>query len=146
MSDENLSSSNYSLNCVYSIVQFLRGESSFIPFSDVKSSQTHLLQIIAHHGLAGHILNHRNFNSLDLSLQKAIKALYLNISVRNTQLFETYNRISENFKLKNIEFLPLKGAFLLPSVYGDIAARNISDLDILIHPFQLEWLCNYRNR
>ncbi len=127
-----------SIAIVYAIISFIRGEKLDIYFPEDENIRHRTVSLIAHHGLTGHILNHKNFSSLDTNLQKAIKSLYLRISVRNTQLFETYNSVTDKFKERNIEFIPLKGAFLLPTIYGDIAARNISDLDILIHPEDYE--------
>lgn len=138
MSDKINYTSGNSYAIVYAIVSFIRGETLDINLPKADSARHQTLTIIAHHGLTGHILNHQNFSKLDTHLQKAIKRLYLTISVRNTQLFETYNRIVERFKENSIESIPLKGAFLLPTIYGNIAARNISDLDILIHPEDYE--------
>jgi hypothetical protein len=53
-------------------------------------------------------------------------------TIRNMSLTDELFRILQIFELHNIPAIPYKGPVLAASVYGDIALRQFSDLDILI--------------
>ncbi len=93
---------------------------------------------ILHHGLTSFIYNHPSQGELHQQLKKILKNQYFTITLRNTQLFQTYTKITTAFELYKINYIPLKGAFLLPYIYNDTSARGMSDIDILIHPADYE--------
>jgi len=61
-----------------------------------------------------------------------LKALYRSNALRNLRLFAELNLIAKAFRLENIPLIALKGAHLAQDVYGDIALRQMSDIDLLV--------------
>jgi len=54
-------------------------------------------------------------------------------ALRNISLTDELFRLLQIFELHNIPAIPYKGPVLAASVYGDIALRQFTDLDIIIH-------------
>jgi hypothetical protein len=54
-------------------------------------------------------------------------------TLRNMSLTDELFRLLQIFELHNIPAVPYKGPVLAASVYGDIALRQFTDLDIIIH-------------
>lgn len=57
---------------------------------------------------------------------------------RNSVLTVELLRLVRIFEAGNIRVIPLKGAVLAATVYGDLAARSFSDLDFLVQPRDCE--------
>jgi len=66
-----------------------------------------------------------------------LKAHYMRISQRNMLMSAELIRIMKLLKENDIEALAFKGPALSQMVHGDITLRQYSDLDILIHPKNL---------
>jgi hypothetical protein len=58
-------------------------------------------------------------------------------AARNLLLIADLGRILRAMRAGGIPVIPLKGAFLAESVYGDIALRPMADLDLLVKPADL---------
>jgi hypothetical protein len=67
-----------------------------------------------------------------------LRAAYLNNSARNMLTYQELKRVLLAFEEDGIPVIALKGAHLAELVYKNIAARPMSDLDILIHEEDLE--------
>jgi hypothetical protein len=61
-----------------------------------------------------------------------LKPDYRKNFVRNTILFAEFDRILAAFEKHQIQVIPIKGAAFARNVYGDIALRPMSDIDILV--------------
>lgn len=57
---------------------------------------------------------------------------------RNIILLQAFEKLSQILKSKNIQFVTLKGLWLLEKVYSDIGVRHISDYDILFNISELD--------
>lgn len=69
-------------------------------------------------------------------LNKFSNTYYSNLS-KNTLIFEESNRIFESLEKNKVKALKLKGLFLAQEIYGNIALRPVSDLDIFIRKSDL---------
>lgn len=56
---------------------------------------------------------------------------------RNMHLLFELRRILPAFQAEGIDVIPLKGAFLAVELYGNIARRQLGDLDLLVRPTDL---------
>jgi hypothetical protein len=59
------------------------------------------------------------------------KDYYLN-ATKNTLIFEELGKVLEEFKKSGLKVIVLKGAALAEKVYGNIALRPMSDIDLLV--------------
>jgi len=64
------------------------------------------------------------------------KAYYKN-ACRNTLLLKELSYVLDKLAAVGVNVIVLKGAALAEKVYGDIAARPMADIDLLIHPEDL---------
>jgi len=62
---------------------------------------------------------------------------FLSGAAMNMQLFHQLGIILRALGERNVPVIPLKGAFLAETVYGDIALRPMADLDLLVKPSDL---------
>jgi hypothetical protein len=69
--------------------------------------------------------------------RKLIDAFGVN-AFRNEMLAEELVRVLARLGEANTPVIPLKGAALAESLYGDVALRTCADMDILIHPEDLK--------
>ena len=58
-------------------------------------------------------------------------------AARNLLLFSELGKFLHAAKTARVPVIPLKGAFLAETVYGDIALRPMADLDLLVKPADL---------
>lgn len=131
MIDENEAFNLSGSTLASALISFLQGDiHQLLSFNNIDN----IANFILYHGLTTHTYLILKQNGVNNVLTNRLKNNYFTISIRNSQLFETYRVITELFELNQIEFIPLKGCFMLPMIYIDTAGRNISDLDILIHP------------
>ena len=70
---------------------------------------------------------------IPIRYQEIFYSAHLYTAVRNTLLMSRANLIFKQFISENIPFIALKGLYLLENVYGNLGARSMSDLDILVH-------------
>ena len=63
-----------------------------------------------------------------------LRTTYLKHAARGMMLYGEFTKIFEILHKDGIPFIVLKGADLGETVYGDVALRPISDLDLLIKP------------
>ncbi len=65
------------------------------------------------------------------SLEKLRQAYYLTLS-RGMVLYDVFRKAVGVLKANDIDLMVLKGAYLAEKLYGDIALRQFSDIDLLI--------------
>ena len=66
-----------------------------------------------------------------------LREIYLVSVVRNTGLLYEVENIFRAFQAADIPVIPLKGACLAEAVYGNLALRPMSDVDLLVKPADL---------
>lgn len=69
---------------------------------------------------------------------KRLAASYLSVLRDNVRMYALFEELVGAWGTAGIEMIPLKGIFLAESVYGDIGLRHLSDIDLLVHPADLE--------
>ncbi len=75
-----------------------------------------------------------NFNeSVPVEFMERLRDYFYLNAARNHLLTEELCEVLELFERNDIRAVPYKGAALAESVYGDVAFRQFSDLDIFIH-------------
>ena len=81
-------------------------------------------------------LNFRNFcaDKVPLHVMEKLNGLFIRNTARNMFLLKALAGILDGFEKKGIDALPFKGPVLAETVYGDIALRVFTDLDILVAP------------
>ncbi|ULL16610.1 hypothetical protein DVH26_20485 [Paenibacillus sp. H1-7] len=70
--------------------------------------------------------------------QSYTEALYLNLFIERQM-----HQILSLFEEQGIEVIPLKGVLLAERYFGHVGARATSDIDLLIHPSDLERAVNW---
>ncbi len=76
-------------------------------------------------------------NIVPISVEDKWRNSYYYHGCRNALLLKELAKILDKLRLAGVNTIVLKGAALAELVYGDIAARPMSDLDLLIHPEDL---------
>lgn len=71
-------------------------------------------------------------NKLPKNVRKQFKSLYLSNAEKNLSISAALLSILQIFKENDIVAIPFKGPVLAEQVYGDVALRMFSDLDIFI--------------
>lgn len=61
-----------------------------------------------------------------------LRLMYLASAARNVRLFQELGQILRALQTANIPVIPLKGACLAEAVYGNVALRPMSDVDLLV--------------
>ena len=94
-----------------------------------------VLELAEHHGvtpLLYRALNERpSFAPAEVLEQ--LRSHYAHIARKNLRFTAELFRILDCLEAHAISAIPLKGPLLAESVYGDLAMRDFSDLDVLIH-------------
>lgn len=93
-----------------------------------------LQQIVDSEGLAPlfyHLIKGKNV--VPASVEDKWRNTYYYNGCRNTLLLRELTKILNKLAVVGVDTIVLKGAALADIVYGDIAARPMSDLDLLIH-------------
>ena len=70
--------------------------------------------------------------------REVARQAYLGSWSRNEQLLALAARVLDAALAEGIRMLPLKGAVLAPLVWGDLAARPMVDVDLAVHPDDLD--------
>jgi len=73
-----------------------------------------------------------NAQLIPLEVKAKLQQAYYRTLIRSTILYEAFRQIGEELQKNGISFIALKGIYLSEVVYGDIALRQFSDIDILI--------------
>lgn len=100
--------------------------------------QTWLNQVELH-GLSGFVNQHVLQHDLPVptTTRMSLKALNVRHKAAANARYQSLSEINDVFKREGIPFLALKGAALMPYLYGESALRPMRDMDLLI-PRQLE--------
>ncbi len=64
--------------------------------------------------------------------KEALRFDYLTTAARNVQLFDQLERVLGQLTHEGVPAMLLKGAALAPAVYGNLALRPMSDVDLLV--------------
>jgi Uncharacterised nucleotidyltransferase len=89
------------------------------------------------------IKNRRELRPLAyLGGEEAAREAYVQNLARNLALFESARAILDEAEARGVALLPLKGLALAEPLYGDVAARPMSDLDIAVRPEELARACD----
>src|SRR5574341_1950214 len=96
--------------------------------------------------IAGHDTNNRgserSMRGQSLAQQEVSRldgavAGYARALLANRTAFQELNTVLERFHEHGIECLLLKGADLIPRLYGILGARPMADVDLLVHEADL---------
>lgn len=79
----------------------------------------------------------RNEDWLPENVQKEWRNAYYKNACRNTLLLRELGNVLQSLADVKVDVIVLKGAALAEKIYGDIAVRQMVDLDLLIHPKDL---------
>ena len=89
------------------------------------------------HGIAPLLYHHLSTSHLDMRIpdrvMETLRKAYLENAARNMGLYHKLGMLLEHLRRENIPVIVLKGAHLAALVYGNIALRTMSDVDILVH-------------
>lgn len=69
---------------------------------------------------------------LPVDIEKRLRGVYLRTAASNMRLYSELSKVLKTLKDADILVIPLKGAYLAEVVYGDIALRPMSDVDLLV--------------
>ena len=94
------------------------------------------------HGVAAFVHHHRDavpcWDAIPARVHDALRQIYYHNSLRNTLVSEQVKELLGRLQQENIPAIILKGIFLAEHVYGNIALKQISDIDLLVRP---EYVC-----
>lgn len=76
--------------------------------------------------------NSSNRSHIPPKILESLKTEYRKNLVRNTIIFDEYEKIITALDSREIPVIPLKGIAIAKSIYGDIGLRPMSDIDILV--------------
>jgi hypothetical protein len=96
---------------------------------------SYLIQTALQHGvipLLYRSLNEACADSIPVNILNQLRNYFITNTLRNTYLNNKLFQLLQLFESHNISVIPYKGPVLATSVYGDIALRQFSDLDILV--------------
>ena len=75
--------------------------------------------------------------TLPAATAQPLRKFYLANVMRNTKLFHEVGKILRALQAAGIPVIPLKGVCLAEAVYGNLALRQIGDVDLLVPPANL---------
>jgi hypothetical protein len=99
-----------------------------------RAGESGILPLLAHHVLREPRLR----SAIPPRAIAALEEARLQTVGRNLLLFRALEEVLERFDARRIPVIPIKGAFLIPEVYGGFDLRTASDLDLLVHREDLE--------
>jgi len=71
------------------------------------------------------------------AIANQLRQIYLASASRNLHVFHELGNILRELQAANIPVIPLKGAYLAQAIYGNIALRPMSDVDLLVKPDEM---------
>ena len=83
-------------------------------------------------------LFYKNFQALNLieylpeDLIQRFKNKYVKTLFENSKKIKYFELIVSELNKNNIDFIPLKGIYLIPTFYKDFGLRTMCDIDILV--------------
>ena len=96
-----------------------------------------LTRLAIHHGLAP-LLAHQLHRYCPALLTQALQQYAQRNAVRVQFLTQTLVEMMQTFDAAGVPAVPLKGAALALTAYGALGLRDFCDVDVLIHPAQLD--------
>ena len=118
----------------HTTAQELKDIDSLLPL--VKDWENFVTQLIAHGSapLLFKKLSLLNNNSLiPTEVKTKLQQAYYKTLTRSMVLYEGFATVASALKEAGIKVVALKGVYLSECLYGDIALRQFSDMDILVH-------------
>jgi hypothetical protein len=89
--------------------------------------------------VAVRLLSENLVGLLDADIRDSLKTILDHNRIRNRKLVETFYQLTDDLNKKNITPMPLKGInVLLSDLYQDSGERITSDIDVLIHPDEVQ--------
>ncbi len=120
--------------------EWLRGTLQAGP--DLSKSIVHIID----EGLAPLMFHHCRkldiLSYLSEPSRKLISRIYQETFLINSHYLRFLKELGETLEQQNLKIIILKGASLLKSVYQDIGLRPMEDIDIMVHPANLQDLKN----
>jgi hypothetical protein len=95
----------------------------FVDFTDRHRLSGHLYRVLEARGLLGH---------LPLTARERARAFYLRQWEKNERLARELGKLGALFEERGLDVLVLKGPLFAERYYGNLDARAISDLDLLL--------------
>jgi putative nucleotidyltransferase-like protein len=83
--------------------------------------------------------NLKSISGIPQGVMDQLKRAYYKNMARNMYLYAELRRILERFSDKGLDVIVLKGAALAEIVYGDIALRQMGDIDLLVRKEELAY-------
>jgi hypothetical protein len=80
-------------------------------------------------------------SNIPLKIIESLKTAYRENLVRNTIIFDEYEKIITLLDSQKIQVIPLKGIAIAKTIYSDIGLRPMSDIDILVKRENLQGAC-----
>jgi hypothetical protein len=104
------------------------------------SARAELLAELRRHGLSGwaHLACARTQPALPPDLADPLRSDHLANTARAVIALSQYDRISRLLSQAGLAHVPLKGARLLETIYPDLGARELVDLDLLVRREELD--------
>src|ERR1041384_3498267 len=96
----------------------------------------YLLRVSNRHGLQPLLYHHLNAicPAIPDTYAQQLRDAARRVSALNTFLTNELQRLLARFAVAEIEAMPYKGPVLAVALYGNVALRQFSDLDILVRP------------
>ncbi len=95
-----------------------------------------LIQLAEHHGVTPLVFQalHNAADSVPTAILDELRNRYQHIARKNLQFTAELLRVLDCLEAHAIPAIPLKGPVLAETVYGELALRDFSDLDVLVQP------------
>jgi hypothetical protein len=74
-------------------------------------------------------------------IEAKLRKIYLGSAIRNLRMYKQLSELITALRVEGIQVIPLKGAYLAKFVYGNVALRPMSDVDLLVRRKDMEKAC-----
>jgi len=113
-------------------------EPATTPLPTDESAWEQLLQLALEHDIAPLLWLNLQARELPTAARARLWAVYAANQRRNQSLQAEHEKILAALTAGGVRAWPLKGPEMSQALYGDAAARQVADLDVLIHPDSLD--------
>jgi len=111
-----------------------------VPCPEGNLNWTRAVELAEHHGVMPLLYRALSLHpgSVPAEVFEQLRTRYENTARKNLRFTAELFRILDCLQAHSIPAIPLKGPTLAETLYGDVALRDFSDLDVLIHPRDVE--------
>ena len=120
------------------IFKLINNEDIIEKENDIHLNQELIINKIKRLGLSNFLYKKIKKNNLFINEIHFFKKSYIRVYFDNEKKKKIYCEISNILNKEKIEFIPLKGFYIIEHLYNDYGQRHISDIDILIKENQLD--------